>query len=151
VGAVGPCWQHPPGGPTIDVFKFGGDRCRTLPPSPPRGPPSTSSTSVVTAVGPCRQHPQGGHHQRRQLRWWSLSDLAVSTPQGAHHRCLQLRWWPQSDLPPASPRGPSSTSPTFEPPALTPPGGASTFLSVDGGRSRTSSSGTSWGPPSNAE
>jgi hypothetical protein len=47
-------------GPAIDVFNFSGGRCRTLPRSTPRGPPSTTSTSVVAAVGPCRQHPPGG-------------------------------------------------------------------------------------------
>jgi hypothetical protein len=42
------CW------PAIDIFNFDGGCCRTLPPAPPRGPASTSSTSVVADAGPCR-------------------------------------------------------------------------------------------------
>jgi hypothetical protein len=61
VAAAGPCHQHPRR-PAIDVFNFGGDRYRTLPPAPTGAPPSTSSTSVVAAAGPCRQQPQGAHH-----------------------------------------------------------------------------------------
>jgi hypothetical protein len=53
-------------GPAVDVFNFGGGRCRTLPPA-----------------------PHGVHHRRLQLRRWPLSDLAASTP-GARHRRLQL-------------------------------------------------------------
>jgi hypothetical protein len=53
-------------GPAVDVFNFGGGRCRTLPPA-----------------------PHGAHHRRLQLRRWPLSDLAASTP-GARHRRLQL-------------------------------------------------------------
>jgi hypothetical protein len=66
--------------------------------APPRGPPSTSSTSVVAAVGPSDSTPQGACHRRHQLRWWPLSDLADSNPQGAHHRRLQHQWWPLPDL-----------------------------------------------------
>jgi hypothetical protein len=97
-----------PRGPAIDIFNFGGGRCRTLPLAPPRGPPSTFSTSVVTAAGPCHQHPQGARHRRLQLRWWLLSDLTVSTLQGARHRRLQFRWWSLPDLAPSTPRGPPS-------------------------------------------
>jgi hypothetical protein len=100
-----------PRGFAIDVFNFGGGRCRTCRQHPPGGPPSTSSISVVAAAGPAAR---------------------------ALHRHLQLRWWLLSDLPPAPPRGPSSTSSTSVV--------ASMFLSVDGGRSRTFSSGTSRGP-----
>jgi hypothetical protein len=78
VVAAGPVGSTPRG-PAIDVFNFGGGRCRT-----------------------CRQHPQGVRHPRLQ------------------HLDLQLRHL----------RGPA----------------VNMFLSVDGGRSRTSSSGTSWGP-----
>jgi hypothetical protein len=78
-GAAPPDLQHPQG-PVIDVFNFGDGRCRTLPPAPPRSPPSTFSTSVVAAIVPSCQHPQGVRYQRLQLRWWPLSDLPVSTP-----------------------------------------------------------------------
>jgi hypothetical protein len=73
----------PPRGPAIDVFNFGGGRCRKSHQHPPGGPQSTPSTSVEAAVGP-----------------------ADSTSQGARHRRLQLRWWPQSDMLPAPARGP---------------------------------------------
>jgi hypothetical protein len=89
LGAPGPSALAPHGsrmgtggGPTIDVFNFGGGHCRTLLPPPPGGPPSMSSTLVVATAGP-----------------------AASTPQGVRHRRLQLRWWPLPGLPPAPPRG----------------------------------------------
>jgi hypothetical protein len=66
-------------GPAIDIFNFGGGRYRTcrqhlpgachrrlqlrwwplldLPPATPRGPPSTSLTSVVAAAGPTASTP----------------------------------------------------------------------------------------------
>jgi hypothetical protein len=92
-----------------------------LPPAPPGGLPSTSSTSVVPAVGPTASTPQGARHRCLQLldlQLWHLMDLgwgplvaAVgdidNTPQGACHRRLQLQWWPVSDLPPAPPRRPA--------------------------------------------
>jgi hypothetical protein len=111
-------------GPAIDVFNFGGGRCRT-----------------------CGQHPQEAHHRRLQLRWWPLPDLPPAPPrgpaidvfnfgggrcqkyrqhprgpainvfnfdggrcrkyrqhpQGARHRRLQFRWWSLLDLPLAPP------------------------------------------------
>jgi hypothetical protein len=88
----------------IDVFNFGGGRCRRY-----------------------RQHPQKARHRHIQFRWWplpeilaappsgppSMSSISVvaaagdigSTPHGARHQRLQLRWWPLPDLPPAPPRG----------------------------------------------
>jgi hypothetical protein len=76
--------QHPPGGPVIDVlFNLDGGHCRTRlqlpqgarhgrllqprwwtlldpPVAPPRGPPSTSSsTSVVDVAGPTDSAPRG--------------------------------------------------------------------------------------------
>jgi hypothetical protein len=176
VAAAGPCHQHPTdGGPAIDVFNFSGGRCRTLPPAPPRGPTIDVFNFSGGHCRTCRQHPQRVRHRRLQLRCWPLPDLTASTPQGPRHRRLQLRKWPLPDLLPAPPRGPAidifnfsggryrtyrqhppgpppSTSPTFKPPAPTPLGGPpSTFLSVDGGHSWTSSSGTSRGPPSTTE
>jgi hypothetical protein len=71
-----------PRGPAIDVFNFGGSRCQTLPATPPKGPPSTSSTSEVAAAGPAASTPQGAHHRSLQLRWWPLTDLVASTPRG---------------------------------------------------------------------
>jgi hypothetical protein len=188
----------PPRGPAIDVFNFDGGRCRTLPPATPRAPPSTSSTLVVAAAGhcrqhhpgdqpstsstsvvaatrPCRQHPPGGPPSTFSTSVVAAAGTCRQHPQGACYRCLQLQRWPLLDLPPAPSRGPAidvfnfgggryrtcrqhplggspSMSPTSEPPALAPPRGLpSTFLSVDGGRSWTSNSGTSRGPPSIAE
>jgi hypothetical protein len=90
-------------GPAIDVFNFGGGRCRTCSQHPAGAPPSTSPTLVVAAAGPAANTPQGVRHQRLQLRWWPLPDLppapasgpaidvslnlgpASSTPEGARH------------------------------------------------------------------
>jgi hypothetical protein len=118
----------PPTGSAIDVFSFGGGRCRT-----------------------CHQHTQGARHQRLQLRWWPLLNMALA-PLGGRHRRLQLWWWPLSDLLPAPPRRATINVFNFV-------GGccrtyrshlreplSSTFLSVDGGRSRITSSFTSRGP-----
>jgi hypothetical protein len=149
----------PPRGPAIDVFNFGGGCCRTcrqhpqgarhrrlqlrwwplsdMPPAPPGGPPSTSSTSVVATAEPAASTPRGGRHRCLQLRWWLLPDLPPAPPRGpaidvfnfGGGRCRTCR-----QHPPGSPPSPSSTSVV-----------ASTFLSVECGRSRTSSSGTSRG------
>jgi hypothetical protein len=113
----------PPRGSAIDVFNFDGGRCRT-----------------------CRQHPQGVRHRRLQLWWWPLLDLPPA-PLGCPHRHLQLLDLQLRHLPRARHHrflalmvGATRLS------ALAIPGGPpSTFLSVDGGRSRTSSSGTSRG------
>jgi hypothetical protein len=48
-----------PRGPTVDVFNFSGGRCQTCRQHPPGGPPSTSSTSVVAAAGPAASTPRG--------------------------------------------------------------------------------------------
>jgi hypothetical protein len=52
--------------------------------STPRGPPLTSSTSVVATT----RNPD-------------------SNPQGACHRCIQHRWWPLLEILTAAPRGPA--------------------------------------------
>jgi hypothetical protein len=115
----------PPRGPAIDIFNFGGGRCRT-----------------------CRLHPQWVRHRCLQLRWWSLPDMPgaplrgpsiddVSSFSGGHYRtCRQHprgsaidvftfgggRYWTCHQHPPGGPR---STCPTSGPPALAPPGGPS--------------------------
>jgi hypothetical protein len=129
--------QHPLGGTTIDISNFGGARCWTccqhpqeahrrhlqhrwwplpdLPPVPPGGPPSRSSTSVVADVRPAASTPLGAHHQRLQLRWWLLPDLPPAPPQEgtidvsnfSGGRCWTYR---QHLL-----GGPPSTSPTSGP------------------------------------
>jgi hypothetical protein len=101
-------------GPTIDIFNFGSDRCRTLPPAPPGGLHSTSSTSVVATVGPCRQHPQGSRHRHLQLWWWPLPDLAASTPRGPAIDVFNFGGGRCRTLLPAPPGGPPSTSSTLE-------------------------------------
>jgi hypothetical protein len=106
----------PPMGFTIDVFNFDGGRYRTCLQHLARGPPSTSSTSVVAATGHAASTPQGAHHRRLQLPWW--------------HRCFLA-------LMVGAP-GPSASAPPGGPP--------STFLTIDGGHSPTTSSGTSRGP-----
>jgi hypothetical protein len=125
VDAPGPSTLAPHG----SRMGTGGDRCRRYPQHPLGGPSSTSSTSVVAAVGPTASTPRGAHHQRLQLRWWTLPDLppaptggspstssasvvaaagpAASTPQGVLYRRLQLQWWPLPDMPTATPRGPT--------------------------------------------
>jgi hypothetical protein len=102
----------PPRGPAIDVFNFGGGRCRACRQHPLGGPPSTSSTSMVAAAGHAGGTLHGARHQRLQHRWWPLSGMstappggppsksptsvvaaaghAASTPQGVRHRHLQL-------------------------------------------------------------
>jgi hypothetical protein len=140
VTVAGPCRQHPSGGPpstsstsevaavgsaasthqgpAINVFNFGGGRCRTCRQHPPGGPPSTSSTAVVAAAGPTPA-PPGGRHRRLQLLNLQLRHL----PGARRQRFLALMVG------------------TPGPPASAPPGGPpSLFLSVDGGHSRTSSS-----------
>jgi hypothetical protein len=62
-------------GPAIDVFNFGGGRCRTCRQHPPRGPSSTSSTLMVAAVGPAASTPQGARHPRLQLLDLQLQHL----------------------------------------------------------------------------
>jgi hypothetical protein len=152
VTSAGPCHQQPPG-----------------------GPPSMPSTLVVAAIGPCCQHPQGGHHRRLQLWRWPLPDLPLGPLRGAVIDVSNISGGHCRTLLPSPPRrstinvfnirggrcrichqhplgGPPSTSLTFEPLALAPPGGPpSIFLSVDGGRAQTSSSDTSRSPPSTAE
>jgi hypothetical protein len=76
-------------GPAIDVFSFGGSRCRT-----------------------CRQHLLGARHRRLQLQWWPLSDLPPAHPRWSAiivfnfggGRCRICRQDP--------PQGPTSTSST---------------------------------------
>jgi hypothetical protein len=136
-----------PRGPAIDIFNFGDGRYRTchqhpqgachrclqlrwwslldLPLAPPRGPAIDVFNFSGGRCQKYRQHPQWARHRGLQLRWWPLPDL----PPTPHSRCLQLRWWPLPEIPTAPPGVPPST-----------------FLSVDGGRSRTFSSGTSRGP-----
>jgi hypothetical protein len=85
-------------GSAIDVFNFTSDRCRTLPSPPPGGLLSTFSTSVVAAAGPCRQHPLGGLPSTSSTSVVAAVGPCRQHPLGAHDRCLQLRWWPLSDL-----------------------------------------------------
>jgi hypothetical protein len=99
-------------GPAIDVFNFGGGRCRTcLPPATPRG-----STIDISSFGgghcrTCRQHPPppGGSPSTSSTSMVAAAGHAASTPRGCH-RCLQLWWWSLPDLPLAPPTGPPSTS-----------------------------------------
>jgi hypothetical protein len=135
VAAAGPATSTPRGA-AVKVFNIGGGRYWKSRQQPPRGPPL-------------------------QHRWWLLPDLPpiaprgpaidVSSfgggrcrtyrqhPQGARHRRLQLRWWPRRFLAwMVSDPGPSAPAPPEGPPLM--------FLSVDGVRSPTSSSGTFRGP-----
>jgi hypothetical protein len=98
-----------------------------------RGPPSTSSSTLVVAtVRHARKRPQGARNRRLphlrwcppphplvappgprhrcllQLWWWPLPHPSAVTPRGAHHwHLLHLQWWSLPDPPIASPRGPT--------------------------------------------
>jgi hypothetical protein len=86
VAAVGRCRQHSLRGPAINIFNFGGGRCRTLPPAPPRG----------------------ACHRCLQLRWWSLSDLAASIPpRGPAIDVFNFSGGRCRTLPPHPPQGPT--------------------------------------------
>jgi hypothetical protein len=99
-------------GPTIDVFNSGSGLCRTLLHHPLGGPPSTSSTSVVTAVGPYRQHLPGRPSSTSSTSVVAAVGPCRQHPRGSHHWRLQLRWWPLSDIAAAPPGGPPSMSST---------------------------------------
>jgi hypothetical protein len=88
----------PPKGPAINVFNFGGGRCQTLPSAPPKGPAIDVFNCDGGCCRPLPSAPPGAHHRCLQLRWWPLLDLTSSTPQGVRHRRLQLWWWPLPDL-----------------------------------------------------
>jgi hypothetical protein len=161
VGVVGSSALTPPGCPSLTFLSVGGGCSRIFSSGTSRDPPSTFFMLMVGAPGPSalaphgsrmgtggghcrgyRQHPERGRHRHLQLWWWSLPDLPPAPPRGAvidvsifsGGHCRTYR---------QHPRGPPSTSPISGPPAPAPPRRSpSTFLSVDGGRSRTSSSGT---------
>jgi hypothetical protein len=164
----------PPRGLAIDVSNFGGGRCQIYRQHPLGGPPSMSPTSVVAAARPTgstpkgpaiyvsnfsgghcqtyRQHPQGPPPSTSSTLVVATVGPAASTPRGA------LSTSPTSGPLALAPPG-GSPSMRFlalmvgapRPPAPAPPGGppstvVNVFLSVDGGRSWTCSSGTSRGP-----
>jgi hypothetical protein len=152
VAAAGPYRQHPlgglpstsstsvvatagpaastPRGSAIDVFNFDGGRYRTLPPTHPRGLVIDVFNFGGGRYRICCQHPPEGPSSTCSTSMVAAIGPAASTPPGA----------------------PPSMSPTSKPLAPAPLGGPpSTFLSVDGEHSWTSSSGTSRGPPSTAE
>jgi hypothetical protein len=160
------CRQHPPEGPpstsptsvvaaarpAASTSQGAHRRCLQLrwwplldlPPAPPGGPPSMFSTLVVAAVGPAASTPQGACHRRLQLRWWPLSDLPLAPPRGPAIDVSNFGGGRYRTCRQQLPGGQPLTSPTFGPLAPAPHRGPpSTFLSVDGGRSRTSSFGTS--------
>jgi hypothetical protein len=72
----------PPRGPAIDVFNFSGGHCRTLPPAPPSGPAINVFNFGGDRCWICRQHRKGAHHRHLQLRWWPLLDLLPAPPRG---------------------------------------------------------------------
>jgi hypothetical protein len=98
-----------PQGASINFFSFGGGHYRTCHQHPPRGPPSTSSTSVVATVGPTASTPRG-----LAIDVFSFGGGCYRTcrqhPLGARHQHFQLRWWLLLDLPPTPCRGPPSMS-----------------------------------------
>jgi hypothetical protein len=53
----------PSRGPAIDISSFGGGHDWPCQQHPKRGPPSTSSASVVAAIGPAASTPQGALHR----------------------------------------------------------------------------------------
>jgi hypothetical protein len=86
----------PPRGPTIDVFNFGGGRCRTCRQHQLGGPPSTSSTSVVVAAGPAASTPKGARHRRfaepGTCHQNFSSDIYQGGHRGKHYRYKQATW-----------------------------------------------------------
>jgi hypothetical protein len=128
---TGPPLRGPPRGPAVNVFYVDGGRSRI----------TSSGTS------------QGASHQRFFTLMVDTPRSSAPAPPGARRRCfLALIVGALGSSPLAPPGGPPSTFFTLmvdAPGSLapTPPGAPLlTFLSVDGGRSRISSSGTSRGP-----
>jgi hypothetical protein len=124
----------PPRGPAIDVFNFNSGRCQTCRQHPPRGPPSTSSTSVVAAAGHAATTPRG-------------PAIDVFNFSGGRYRTCHQH--PPGGTPSTFLSFDEGRSLTFSSGSSTPtpPGGPpSTFLSVDGGRSWITSSATFHGP-----
>jgi hypothetical protein len=80
--------------------------------SAPRGPPSTSSsTMVVDTTKPVGSAPRGLPSTSPSTSVMDATGPAGSAPQGARHRhCLQHRWWTLPDPLTAPPRGSPSTS-----------------------------------------
>jgi hypothetical protein len=147
VVTTGPCRQHPQGArhrrfqlrwwPLLDLAastpQGAHHRCLQLrwcplpdvAASTPRGPSSTSLPSVMAAVGPCRQHPPGGLPSMSSTLVVAAAGPCRQHPPGGRHRRLQV-----PDLQLRHLSGPT----------------VNVFLSVDGGRFRTSRSVTSRRP-----
>jgi hypothetical protein len=140
VAAAGPA-ASTPRGPTIDIFNFGGGRCRTC-----RQHPQGATINVSNFGGgrcqTCCEHPPGANHRRLQLRWWPLPDLLpaplrgsvidVSNFGGGHCRT-------SCQHPLGGPPLTSSTSmvTAVGPATSTPRGPAIDVFNFDGGRCRT--------------
>jgi hypothetical protein len=121
--------DNTPRGLAIDVFNFGGGRCRKyrqhpqgvlyrrlqlwwwplpkIPTAPPRRP--VIDVFFIFDGGCCQtfgQHHQEARHRRLlHLRWWLLPDFGQH-PQEVRHRHLQLWWWPLLKIPTTPLRGP---------------------------------------------
>jgi hypothetical protein len=70
-----------PRGPAIDVFNFGGGRCRKYRQHPPRRPAINIFNFGGGRCRTCHQHPQGAHHRCLQLRWWPLLEIPIAPPR----------------------------------------------------------------------
>jgi hypothetical protein len=103
----------PPRGAAIDVFNFGGGRCRKYRQHLLGGPPSISSTSMVVAARNTDNTPYVACHRRLLHRWWPLREILTAPPGACHRRRLQLRWWLLSEIPTTPLEGPSLTSSTL--------------------------------------
>jgi hypothetical protein len=135
----------PPRGLVIDVSNFGGGRCRTYRQHPLGGPPCMSPTSVVAAARPTGSTPKGpaiyvsnfsgGHCRTYRQHPPGAPIIDVFNFGGG--RCRTCREHRQGRAIHVSNFRTSSTSRGLA---------VNAFLSVDGGRSRTSSSSTSRGP-----
>jgi hypothetical protein len=127
--------QHPLGGARHRHLQLRWWSLPDLPPAPPGGLPSTSSTSVVPAAEPTASTPQGARHrcfQLLDLQLWHLMDLGWgpvvaaigdtdNTPQGGppstSSTLMVAGVRPAASTPPG---GPPSTSSTSGPPAPAP-------------------------------
>jgi hypothetical protein len=121
--------------------------------STPRGPPLTSSTSVVATTRNPDSNPQGVRHRCIQHRWWPLLEILTATPRGpaidvfniGGGSCRTCRQQLSGGSPSTSPASVVATTGTT---ASTPRGAAINAFNIGGGCCRKSREQPLGGPPS---